>query len=207
MALRNFPSDPAARTGAVDLTAPWKGGVLSEVRFLRRVMKAIRFLPVLFLPLFLSLGGCFTPVPYDQPTGYPGLRHPSGYPPNAPSRYGAPPRQGSNFPYPDQRTSRWDDPSRMNNPDGSAAQLQPQPEPEPQPRVGNREVLKPIDDPLNVKDPVKEEPKYPYGIPVKGKDNLIISPYAKDKGYIDVSGLPSGTQIECHWTKKIILVP
>lgn len=168
-------------------------------------MKAIRSLPILLSPLILMLGGCFTPVPYDQPTGYPGLRRPPGYAPNPDGRYGAPRRQGSPYPYQDQRTSRWDDPSRMNTPDG--ATNQPQPQPEPQPRPENRELLKPIDDPLNVKDPVKEEPKYPYGIPVKGKENLIISPYAKDKGYIDVEGLPSGTQIECHWTKKIILVP
>lgn len=47
----------------------------------------------------------------------------------------------------------------------------------------------------------------PFGIPVPGKANIILSPHAKDQGYIDVEGLASGTRIVCPWTNKVIRVP
>ena len=58
-------------------------------------------------------------------------------------------------------------------------------------------------------DPIEEasKPKHPYAIPVKGADNLVVSPFAKDGPYLDTSGLSSGTAIECEVTGKTILVP
>lgn len=45
-----------------------------------------------------------------------------------------------------------------------------------------------------------------YGKKSEGKVGFIESPYAPGK-LIDVRGLPPGTEIECPYTKKALLVP
>ena len=47
----------------------------------------------------------------------------------------------------------------------------------------------------------------PYGIPVVGKPGNVYSPYANDKGYVDVEGLPRGTRVKCPYTNKHFRVP
>jgi hypothetical protein len=46
-----------------------------------------------------------------------------------------------------------------------------------------------------------------YGTPVPGKPGLVTSPFAADRGYVDVIGFPPGTQVEDPYTGKIFLTP
>jgi hypothetical protein len=46
-----------------------------------------------------------------------------------------------------------------------------------------------------------------YGTSVPGKPGLVISPFAPDSGYVDVTGFPPGTEIEDPYTGKIFLTP
>jgi hypothetical protein len=45
------------------------------------------------------------------------------------------------------------------------------------------------------------------GIPVKGKAGFVLSPYAPDKGFVDVRGFPVGTDVRDPYTGKIMKVP
>jgi hypothetical protein len=47
----------------------------------------------------------------------------------------------------------------------------------------------------------------PYGTPVARKKGFIYSPYAPDKGIVDVSDIPAGTEVECPYTGKKFRVP
>jgi hypothetical protein len=46
-----------------------------------------------------------------------------------------------------------------------------------------------------------------YGVPVPGKSGLVVSPFAPDSGYVDVSGFPPGTKVRDPYTDKIFLTP
>ena len=46
-----------------------------------------------------------------------------------------------------------------------------------------------------------------YGTPVPGKAGLVTSPFAPDRGYVDVTGFPPGTQVHDPYTGKIFLTP
>lgn len=47
----------------------------------------------------------------------------------------------------------------------------------------------------------------PYGQPVVGKKGYVYSPYAPDKGQVDVDGIPAGTKVKCPYTGKVFRVP
>jgi hypothetical protein len=47
----------------------------------------------------------------------------------------------------------------------------------------------------------------PYGIPVPGKQGLVTSPFSRNSGYIDVSGIPPGTEVKDPYTGDIFLTP
>jgi len=46
-----------------------------------------------------------------------------------------------------------------------------------------------------------------YGTSVPGKPGLVMSPFAPDSGYVDVTGFPPGTAVEDPYTGKIFLTP
>ncbi len=47
----------------------------------------------------------------------------------------------------------------------------------------------------------------PFGTPVVGRQGMVYSPYAPEKGVVDVEGLKRGTRVECPYTKKHFRVP
>jgi hypothetical protein len=53
--------------------------------------------------------------------------------------------------------------------------------------------------------PVLQE--LPYGIPFVDKPGMVQSPYAPEKGFIDVEGYRRGTRVECPYTGKHFRVP
>ena len=176
-------------------------------------MKVSQILSACPLLLLLLLGGCLEPIPFDNPN-YPqgtsgSLRYPQGSQQRAPRMNGGQNYRGNQYP-----TDRWNrtapgsnlrDEQRYNQ-----QSTQPAPEPRPVPNPDPRPQPKPPEaEPLVDIDPIEEsaKPKYDYAIPVQGASNLVVSPYAKEGPYIDVSGLSSGTQIECPKTGKTVLVP
>ena len=53
----------------------------------------------------------------------------------------------------------------------------------------------------------QQKTELPYGTPVPGKPGLVTSPFAPDRGYVDVTGSPPGTAVEDPYTGKIFLTP
>jgi hypothetical protein len=47
----------------------------------------------------------------------------------------------------------------------------------------------------------------PYAVPVPGKKGLVISPFAPDAGYVDVSKFPPGTEVKDPFSDKIFRTP
>jgi hypothetical protein len=52
-----------------------------------------------------------------------------------------------------------------------------------------------------------QKAEVPYGTPVPGKSGLVTSPFAPDRGYVDVTGFPPGTEVHDPYTGKIFLMP
>ena len=75
-------------------------------------------------------------------------------------------------------------PSRVEPPTESE---KPAPEPEPKPKPQVAEDI-------------------PYATLVPGQDGKVYSPF-HNGGYVDVSGMPSGSKARCPYTKKIFRVP
>ncbi len=46
-----------------------------------------------------------------------------------------------------------------------------------------------------------------YGTLAPGNPDLVISPFAPESGYIDVTGFPPGSEVEDPYTGKIFLTP
>ncbi len=58
-----------------------------------------------------------------------------------------------------------------------------------------------------VSDAGGQKAEVPYGTPVPGKSGLVTSPFAPDRGYVDVTGFPPGTEVHDPYTGKIFLTP
>ena len=109
----------------------------------------------------------------------------------------------NNRPNKPPRNNRGEDPSKLHdggNPPVADNPTQPEVKPE-----------KPVTDPTPPVDEVKPKPNptanLPFGTPVIGKKGFVYSPFAPDKGMVDVNDIPSGTKVECPYTKKIFRVP
>ena len=48
---------------------------------------------------------------------------------------------------------------------------------------------------------------FPFGIPVPDKPGFVLSPYAPDKGQVDVQGIQSGAKVQCPYTNQTFRVP
>lgn len=55
--------------------------------------------------------------------------------------------------------------------------------------------------------PASDSGDVPYGTKVHGKTGFVYSPYAKEKGMVDVIGIPAGTKVECPYSQKHFRVP
>jgi hypothetical protein len=53
----------------------------------------------------------------------------------------------------------------------------------------------------------QQKTELPVGTAVPGKPGLVMSPFAPDSGYVDVTGFPPGTEVEDPYTGKIFLTP
>lgn len=68
-------------------------------------------------------------------------------------------------------------------------------------------------DPLTSPHVIEPDPYVPgmvstmEGIPVKGKPGFVLSPYAPDKGFVDVRGFPVGSDVRDPYTGKVMKVP
>lgn len=47
----------------------------------------------------------------------------------------------------------------------------------------------------------------PYGTPVPGRQGFVTSPFAPDSGYVDVRGVPPGTEVKDPYSGKSFLAP
>jgi hypothetical protein len=46
-----------------------------------------------------------------------------------------------------------------------------------------------------------------YAIRIKGEEGMVLSPYAPDKGWVDIRGFPPETDVRCPYTGRIMKVP
>lgn len=47
----------------------------------------------------------------------------------------------------------------------------------------------------------------PYAVPVANRPGFVTSPYAPTRGYVDVRGFPSGTEVKDPYTGKLFRTP
>lgn len=73
-------------------------------------------------------------------------------------------------------------------------------------------TIEPSPEPEKPEPAAEEKPKppssedIPYATPVPGQEGKVYSPF-HNGGYVDVSGMPSGSKARCPYTKKIFRVP
>jgi len=75
-------------------------------------------------------------------------------------------------------------------------------------RAGEGAAAAGTTEPQTVADPASaQKTKTPWGKPVPGRRGFVTSPHAPEKGYIDVRGFPTGTEVKCPYSGKTFLVP
>jgi len=151
----------------------------------------------------LLLSSCQTPPP-----PMPGPFSP------APPRYGHQGTQSPSYPAADPRqgTSGTNAPNLLRDPANTNVDITPPPprdtvptSPPPLPPVTGNPTTPAPETPAP--PPPKPREDLPYGIPVVGKKGMVYSPYAPEKGQVDVDGYKRGTKVECPYTGKHFRVP
>ncbi len=119
--------------------------------------------------------------------------------------------QGTNSPTADPaaqsdkpRDDRGEDPSKLHGNGADTGEKPKSDEPKPDKPVTDPATNPPVDEPKPKPAPTAN---LPFGTPVIGKRGFVYSPYAPAQGMVDVSDIPSGTKVECPYTKKIFRVP
>jgi len=54
---------------------------------------------------------------------------------------------------------------------------------------------------------IRQKTAMQYGTPVPGKRGLVVSPFAPDSGYVDVTGFSPGSEVEDPYTGRVFLTP
>lgn len=109
-------------------------------------------------------------------------------------------------PPPKPSSGGWQKPTPKPKPKMQAPVEEEEEEEDSSPTTGN---TNPAPTPKPAKVPVGD---LPYGKPVDGKPGYVTSPFFPGSGYVDVRGLPPGTEVECPFSKeagqsKTFLVP
>ena len=143
-----------------------------------------------------------------------------GFAPAGPNRFGYGGTQSPNYPSSDPRAL----PGNSGNPGSSSNQPPREIKRDPRDTVVNidpppprnskppAEALPPSnptppsESGSTVSKPVPRE-DLPYGIVAVGRKGFVYSPYAEDRGLVDVDGMKRGTRVECPYTKKHFRVP
>ncbi|HEX4696704.1 MAG TPA: hypothetical protein VH254_03440 [Candidatus Udaeobacter sp.] len=80
----------------------------------------------------------------------------------------------------------------------------------------NQTSSRPVPAPLDRRDvrvakaaagATQQKTELPYGTPVPGKPGLVTSPFAPDRGYVDVTGFAPGTEVQDPFTGKTFITP
>jgi hypothetical protein len=84
-----------------------------------------------------------------------------------------------------------------NKPDEPATAEKPAPANPPP-----HETTPPVEKPA-----VAPQEDLPFGTPVVGRPGFVYSPYAEEKGPVDVVGIKRGKKVKCPYTGKVFRVP
>lgn len=154
----------------------------------------------------LMMASCYAPQPVMGP--------PFG-PQGGPPQFGYNGTRSPNYPTdPRGVTTKPADtaPKIVRDPNNTVVNVEPPaprnpPGTNPPPSSGTPAEAPPTSNPEPTKPPVAVKEDLPYGIPVVGKKGMVYSPYAPEKGQVDVDGFKRGTRVECPYTAKHFRVP
>jgi hypothetical protein len=136
-----------------------------------------------------------------------------GFAPNGPHRYGLNGTQSPNYQEPRATSGNQGQKEIKRDPNNDNINLEPPPPkntPKP-PDTPDTSKPEPSSPPPNVTPAPTPKPApiedLPYGTPVVGKQGMVYSPFAEDKGPVDVVGIKRGTKVKCPYTGKTFRVP
>jgi hypothetical protein len=148
------------------------------------------------------MASCVTPPP---PMGPP-------FGPPQPPNFGFQGTRSPNYPAEQRSPTGQTPPKIVRDPRDTTIDVTP-PEPRNKPTDVPPSTSNPTEPPplssetTQPKPPAPVRDDLPYGIPVVGKKGMVYSPFAPEKGQVDVEGYKRGTRVECPYTGKHFRVP